>query len=339
MRYKMKNNPLVSIVVPVYNVEKYLVKCLDSLVNQTYKNTEIIIVNDGSTDGSLDIIQKYAQEDSRILIVNKVNGGLASARNAGVSVSKGEYIWHVDSDDYAELSALSKMVTYALVKNADIVVTGYYCENENYQNTGKRSSRYTGELSGNEALALMFKMKIGGEVWSKLYKRELYVRGNIKQNELYSEVEDILLNYQMFSCATRVCFLDTYTMHHIYREHSYSFGAKQILFRKNHHQGILSILKDNFISLEVEKAYCYFLFSDFLTCLSMKKRELYDQLGFWKIKKMCVYMSCLPYFNEVFSKGSPISLKLRLLIKASSLAYLKYLYCFVVIVYLRITAR
>ncbi|MGL6057799.1 MAG: glycosyltransferase family 2 protein, partial [Culicoidibacterales bacterium] len=86
------NQPLVSVVVPVYNVAQYLPKCLDSIVNQTYKNLEIILVNDGSTDNSLEIIHEYAKKDSRIMVIDQENGGLSDARNTGVKQINGEYI-------------------------------------------------------------------------------------------------------------------------------------------------------------------------------------------------------------------------------------------------------
>ena len=95
--------PKVSVIVPVYNVEKYLKQCLDSIVNQTYKNLEIIIVNDGTKDNSMKIVEEYLQ-DKRIKVINKENGGLSSARNRGIEEATGEYISFVDSDDYIDLN-------------------------------------------------------------------------------------------------------------------------------------------------------------------------------------------------------------------------------------------
>lgn len=119
----MKNQPKVSIIVPVYNVEKYLAKCLDSLVNQTLKDIEIICINDGSTDNSLEILNTYAQKDSRITIIDKKNEGVSAARNTGLNISKGEYIMFVDSDDYLELPNV-------FFKEEDVVEKiKYYVEN------------------------------------------------------------------------------------------------------------------------------------------------------------------------------------------------------------------
>lgn len=99
---KMTNNPFISVIVPVYNVGKYLEECLESLVNQTLENIEIICVNDGSTDNSLNVLNEYRKKDKRITVVNKANGGVSSARNIGLRIARGEYIAFVDADDIAE---------------------------------------------------------------------------------------------------------------------------------------------------------------------------------------------------------------------------------------------
>lgn len=102
-------NPLISVIVPIYNVEKYLARCVDSIVNQTYKNLEIILVDDGSPDRCPQMCDDYAEKDSRIKVVHKKNGGLSDARNAGMAVATGEYISFIDSDDWIDLE------TYDLV--------------------------------------------------------------------------------------------------------------------------------------------------------------------------------------------------------------------------------
>ena len=102
----------ISIIIPVYNVENYLAECLNSVVNQTYRNIEIIIVNDGSTDNSFSIIQQYQLQDERIKIINQENQGLSAARNAGMKVASGEYLWFVDSDDYVAINACEEFVKH-----------------------------------------------------------------------------------------------------------------------------------------------------------------------------------------------------------------------------------
>lgn len=110
----MNVQPLISIVVPVYNVKQFLTKCLNSIISQTYSNLEIIVVDDGSTDGSATICDDYAKKDKRISVIHKENGGLASARNAGIDVAKGTYIGFVDSDDYIEPYMYEKLLPMSI---------------------------------------------------------------------------------------------------------------------------------------------------------------------------------------------------------------------------------
>ena len=121
----MIKTPKISIIVPVYNVEKYLKQCLDSVVNQTLKDIEIICVNDGSTDNSLDILNEFSNKDNRVKIINKTNGGLSSARNAGMAVAQGEFIGFLDSDDYLDLNFYESLYNRAKETNSYIVVCEY----------------------------------------------------------------------------------------------------------------------------------------------------------------------------------------------------------------------
>lgn len=116
----------VSILVPIYNVERYLEKCLNSLISQTLKNIEIICINDGSTDNSLAIIKKYAQKDSRIVIINKKNTGYGDSMNQGLKRAKGEYIGIVESDDFVDKKMFEVLYNMALQYKADIVKSSFY---------------------------------------------------------------------------------------------------------------------------------------------------------------------------------------------------------------------
>jgi glycosyltransferase involved in cell wall biosynthesis len=311
----MIENPLVSIVVPVYNVEKYLPKCLDSLVSQTYTHTEIVVVNDGSTDGSRQILQAFAGKDRRIKIVDKPNGGLPSARNAGVAVAAGEYIWHVDSDDYTEPDSLEKMVAVALRDNSDIVVAGYKRilnpeKPEEYSYVGPR---FDHTISGAEALRLMLCMVIGGDVWAKLYKRSLYTTYKIVQNEEFSAVEDAMLNYQTYAKAKIVSPLEHAVINHIYRAAgSYSSQSKTIAFRLKHHQGIMYMASYGFPTEDIKNAYYGYLGVDFLYCFRLRSKALLkaiDATGFWSIYRGLTYVSCYRLING----GGVKNLKIRLL--------------------------
>ena len=121
-------NKCISIIIPVYNCEKYISRCLRSIINQTYKNLQIIVVNDGSTDNTLNICEDIARNDSRIEIYSKENGGVSSARNLGLKKVKGDYISFVDADDFLEVNMFSKMI-YSL-KDEDLIVCNFYIVDE-----------------------------------------------------------------------------------------------------------------------------------------------------------------------------------------------------------------
>ena len=120
----MNENPKISVILPVYNVEKYLRQCLDSVINQTYKNLEIILVNDGSTDNSGKICEEYALNDERIKVIHKENGGISSARNAAIDIAKGQYITFIDSDDDVELDYIDYL--YDILKKFNLISYIHY---------------------------------------------------------------------------------------------------------------------------------------------------------------------------------------------------------------------
>ena len=113
----------ISVIVPVYNVENYLTRCVDSILSQTYKNIEILLIDDGSTDASGDICNEYCREDSRVSVVHQRNGGLASARNAGIDISTGEYLTFIDSDDYVSSYYIENLVNAIKKFNADLSIS------------------------------------------------------------------------------------------------------------------------------------------------------------------------------------------------------------------------
>lgn len=158
------NNPLVSIIIPVYNVEKYIEKCIDSIINQTYKNLEIILVDDGSPDGCPEICDKYALQDSRIKAIHKKNGGLSDARNAGLDIMKGEWVIFIDSDDFVSPYHVENL--YYLVKkfNTNIAITSFECfYNENKKFIYKK-------ITNEKVLIHISKEAIENMFYNKFYK-------------------------------------------------------------------------------------------------------------------------------------------------------------------------
>ena len=165
---------LISIIIPVYKVEKYLEKCIQSVINQTYENLQIILVDDGSPDNCGKICDEYAKKDHRIEVIHKSNGGLSDARNKGLEIAKGEYIGFVDSDDYIELDMYE--VLYNLLKqyNADVSICNFYTVSQG-KITIKNADNGIKEYNRIEILKeVLLDNNIQSYAWNKLYKKELF---------------------------------------------------------------------------------------------------------------------------------------------------------------------
>lgn len=168
---KNSNNlPLISVIIPVYNVELYLHRCVESLTNQTYKNLELIFVNDGSTDSSGKLCEKFALLDDRIKIIHQSNGGSSIARNSGLKVAKGEYISFVDSDDWVELNMLETMISFALESNLKVIECGVARSiNYNKDNTGD----YGRTIETKEVALERIITTQSFAVWRRIYHRSV----------------------------------------------------------------------------------------------------------------------------------------------------------------------
>ena len=182
----------VSIVVPIYKVEKYLRRCVDSIINQTYRNLEIILVDDGSPDKCGQIIDEYKEKDSRIISLHKKNGGLSDARNYGMKYVTGEYIFFLDSDDYIKSETIETLINLSLKYQADIVQGGFYYKYENYL---LYDDRYYNEDSDPIILdnkELMYELIVNERVknfaWGKLYKTDLIKDLLFEKGVLFEDV-------------------------------------------------------------------------------------------------------------------------------------------------------
>lgn len=190
------NYDLISVIVPVYNVELYLEQCLNSIINQTYKNLEIILVNDGSTDNSGVICDLYANIDNRIIVIHKDNGGVSSARNAGLNVAKGNFIGFVDPDDWIADDMYEKLYLNIQNFNANISVCKFrkVMNRENIFEKNSNSEVLVLNPADSMHFMLAFIEGYGCAVWNKLYRKNLLV----KFNEKLTNGEDLLFNFNIF---------------------------------------------------------------------------------------------------------------------------------------------
>lgn len=180
--------PLVSVVIPVYNVSRYLPQCMDSVIRQTYRNMEIILVDDGSTDGSGRICDEYAQRDARVCVVHSLNKGLASARNLGLDHIRGEYISFVDSDDWIEPHTIETLISTAINTGADIAVAGRCSEYIGKTVSTQKKDYDIKVFQGEEILEAYAKGVFYDVVWNKLYCRECFDRITFPDGHNYEDV-------------------------------------------------------------------------------------------------------------------------------------------------------
>lgn len=199
--------PLISVIVPIYNIEKYIERCIVSIICQTYQNLEIILVDDGSTDRSGQICDGYAERDVRIKVIHKENGGLSDARNVALDVAQGEWITFVDGDDFLAGTAIESMYRTAEISAAQIVCCLYKLAYEG-QETFFNEDYVENEISvysQEEALDKMLRQsEFNNSAWAKLYKTELFNGIRFPKGKLY---EDTGTTYKLFALSGRVAFI------------------------------------------------------------------------------------------------------------------------------------
>ena len=214
-------NHLISVIVPVYNVEPYLRQCLDSIVNQTYPNIEILIVDDGSPDRCGEICDEYAEKDSRIIVIHQENAGLSAARNAALDIARGEYIMFVDSDDWVEPIFCEKALEMALEYQVEIAIFGYYSV---YQNKLIPNVTHTPRiLDGTEAIqhiVLYDEPSLCNAVWNKIYHKRLFQNLRFP---LGMTAEDAALQYKFLFLTPKVYVFDQCLYN--YRKRMYSLAG------------------------------------------------------------------------------------------------------------------
>ena len=226
------DNPLITVIVPVYNAAKYLSKCLNTIINQTYKNLEIICINDGSFDNSLEILKKFHSYDNRIKIIDKKNEGVSIARNEALAVSKGDYLIFVDSDDWIDMQTCDVALKTILEENADVVMWPYIREYPN-KSLSKEIYRVDTKLLFNykevkNKLHRRFIGLIGVElsepenadalctIWGKIYKLNIIKANGIKFHDIRSigSYEDGLFNLHYFEYVKKAVYLPKYMYHY-----------------------------------------------------------------------------------------------------------------------------
>lgn len=224
------NNPLISVIVPIYNAEKYLNKCVESLLNQTLKQIEIILIDDGSTDKSPVICDEYAKKDNRIKVIHQSNGGVSFARNEGLKIASGKFITFLDSDDYIEPNTYEVAYNTAVENYSECVVWGYFCdfvdENEKIVNqTIVIPYAKQRELKQRDT-----NLNLSGYLWNKLYSKKLLDELNLFFDENITLYEDLLFNTKYMLKANKSVYISKAFTHYMQRN-ILSLGKK---YRENY---------------------------------------------------------------------------------------------------------
>lgn len=214
--------PLISIIVPIYKVENYLRKCIESIINQTYKNLEIILVDDGSPDNCPKICDEYAKKDSRIVVIHQKNGGLSNARNSGLHVAKGEFIGFVDGDDYIEADMYETLYNAIIQNNAQMSICDFYVVNQKQEKMQKEIQTNIKEdkkiFNKQEAMKeMLLDINIRGYVWTKLFKKDCFESLRFPEGKNY---EDIAISIKCFEKTDKIVYINKQKYNYVQRENS-----------------------------------------------------------------------------------------------------------------------
>ena len=262
---------LISVIVPVYNIEKYLPRCIDSILNQTYKNWEVIFINDGSTDNSLKILEEYKKRDERIKIIDKKNAGSGAARNDGLESSEGEYIAFLDSDDWYEKNFLEKLYNNLVENNSDVAMCNPKMTYNDMSKDKKINTYFFNEIELNKTPEKILGILAMPVVWNKLYKKDIIVKNRIRFPN-YSFCEDVEFLYKIFLYVNKVSKIEDDLYNYYQREDSATKKIKEEAIKQVYKvlKNIERYIKSNFPD-KLEFFYLYkiqFIYSISITLLT-----------------------------------------------------------------------
>ena len=307
----------ISVIVPVFKAERYIHKCLDSLVSQTFENYEILLIDDGSPDKSGEICDEYAKKNKRIKVIHKKNGGVSSARQCGLDSAVGEYVIHVDPDDWVESNMLCELYDNAYKDDCDILLCDYY------QDCNRQSmlvKQQPSNLNHDIVLKELFH-HLHGSCWNKLVKRSLFQQYSISFPLDLSFSEDLYVNCCLLMNNVKVSYLARAYYHYtldlnknsLVRHYSRDTYNKDIVLL-NKICALLnttSVIEDAYARLSfsiVERAFCGGIFSssEFKDkCFELKKYVFDVRSNL--IHSILMYLSCVGFYNPIFKLVSIIS--------------------------------
>lgn len=255
----MFDEDLISIIIPVYNTEKYIGRCIESVLRQTYRNIEVVIVNDGSSDKSEEIIRFYSQNDHRIVFINKKREGVTAARNAALDVVKGQYIGFVDSDDYIQPNMYEKLLKSIKESKAEIATCGYNFAYDSYVVPATNKRKIPKDIFLSRDFLYYIYMRdeykgVAGYIWTRLYDRNLIFDDKGKINYFkkeYDGADDIIFNAEVSLRSSHTVYISDYLY--------------------NYYQRDGSIVRD--ISNQLKKMYWIKAYEDLISIFNVNKVE------------------------------------------------------------------
>lgn len=264
----------LSIIIPIYNCEKYIGKCVDSLLKQKYDDFEIILVDDGSTDGSTRICEDYSNHYKKVIFIHKENGGVSSARNAGLKKAHGKYIGFIDADDFVSSDMFFKMICEIEKNNCDMAICGYYVVKNNEKIFKDWEKNVPHVLSKEEFLYYLSGKFYRGFVWNKLYKKSLIK--SLTFDESISICEDMLFNVNYGKNVNKVVFLKEKLYNYVIRCGSAvnSKYSEKCLTEIKSYKKIISLLYDC-----EEKVYIGFCEAALETALKIKLKTIGNNIS------------------------------------------------------------
>lgn len=314
-------NDLISIVVPVYNVENYLEKCINTIIEQTYKNIEIILVDDGAKDNSGKICDKYEKEDNRIKVIHKMNGGLSDARNAGINIAKGKYIAFIDSDDFIDNEMIQILYKNLIETDSDISICGVnVIQDEKIQKENNKENKLE-IVSKEQAYKNLYNNKALETVvaWNKLYKITLFDEIRYPKGKIN---EDAFIIHKLINKTNRIVYTSNKMYYYIKRKDSImgrKFNIKRLdeleAFEKR-----MEFFKQNKMQELYEKTmyrycasnrYCYINIED----IEVKKKLNKEFLNKCELLKGAQYLSKKEKIKMFILKNFIFVYKLNILLK------------------------
>lgn len=307
----IERNPLVSVIVPVYKAEKYMHKCIDSILSQTLQDIEVLLIDDGSPDESGRICDEYAGKDTRVRVFHKENGGVSSARQMGLDNAVGKYLIHADPDDWTEKDMLEELYHAAEEAKADMVICDFFWE------SGKSSSvcrQQPPALDLDSVLTSLFQ-GIHGSCWNKLVRTELFRKYDIGFKDGLSFCEDLMINARLLRNPLKVAYVDKPFYHYVQHvnQNSISRSYSHAVYEYDHAltEAVTEVTKGTkaeqaaevyMKTMAVQRAF----FSGFFTSGEFKDRfyesrhHVKQAYHFGVAVRMALYLSCIGFYKPIY---------------------------------------